>query len=92
MKEVSYGDLGKCCNILSRLSFFRTFGADDIPRIAEKNKRFLLFEKEEYVIRERMLERSFYILLSGRLEVRKVGMMWPLLCLIRKISISWTRQ
>lgn len=55
--------------ILQKIPFFRDFNPDERERLANEQDSFVIARPKEPVVIKGSLERAFYILLSGTVEV-----------------------
>ena len=60
--------------ILQKIPFFRNFHPEERERLANEQDSFVIARPRELIVKKGSEERSFYILLSGTVEVmNKVG-------------------
>ncbi len=71
MEEVNNVTIEKILGIVERLDFFDDFSLGERRRIVNFNSHFLIYNKGEYVIKEKSNQTSFFILLSGTVSVTK---------------------
>lgn len=55
--------------VLQKIPFFRTFIPDERERLANEKGSFVVAKPNEMIVLKGSMERSFYILLSGVVEV-----------------------
>lgn len=55
--------------ILQKIPFFRDFNPDERERLANEQDSFVIARPKEQIVIKGSLERAFYILLSGTVEV-----------------------
>ncbi|WP_430461630.1 cyclic nucleotide-binding domain-containing protein [Thalassolituus sp. LLYu03] len=69
MKKAAGLSRGQVMLVLGKIPFFRSFSPDERERLADESDGFRIAAAGEYVMRAGQSERSFYILLSGGLQV-----------------------
>jgi len=71
MEIVNNIHLPKILNIVKRLSFFYDFSLGERKKIINFKSNFLVYKNNECIIKENSHSTSFYILLSGTVNVTK---------------------
>jgi CRP-like cAMP-binding protein len=67
--------------VLQKIPFFRGFMPDERERLASEQSSFVIAHPEEIIVSKGSMERSFYILLSGVVEIMDVDGNKPILVL-----------
>lgn len=55
--------------VLQKIPFFRSFMPDERERLANEQDSFVIARPSEMIVQKGSMERSFYILLSGVVEI-----------------------
>jgi CRP-like cAMP-binding protein len=55
--------------ILQKIPFFRDFTPDEKERLASEQDSFVIAQPQEMIVKKGSMERAFYIIMSGAVEV-----------------------
>ena len=71
MEVVRNLDWNKMLEILNRLDFFKHFSSYEKRKTIDMKTQFLIFRKDEYLVKENSTENAFYIIVEGEVRVVK---------------------
>lgn len=71
MKKIENLNQEKVMNILMRLDFFDAFTDEEKAFLFQFHSNFFVYEPGEYIIREHSSDTTFFILLSGTVNINK---------------------
>jgi len=69
MKKTAGISHGHIQMILQKIPFFRDFNPDERERLANEQDSFVIARPKEVIVKKGSMERAFYILLSGTVEI-----------------------
>lgn len=71
MEVVRNLDWNKMLEILNRLEFFKQFSSYEKRKTIDIKTQFLVFQENEYLVKENSSENAFYIIVEGVVKVVK---------------------
>jgi len=71
MEVIRNLDWNKMLEILNRLEFFKQFSSYEKRKTIDMKTQFLVFRKDEYLVKENSTENAFYIIVEGEVNVVK---------------------
>ena len=71
MEVVRNLDWNKMLEILNRLEFFKQFSSYEKRKTIDMKTQFLVFQENEYLVKENSSENAFYIIVEGEVKVVK---------------------
>ncbi|MFL0797936.1 MAG: cyclic nucleotide-binding domain-containing protein [Cellvibrionaceae bacterium] len=73
MKTLEKVSIKEALRIINKIPFFASFSEEEKLSIANQHSKFLMFEPHEIIIRENEPGDSFYVLLTGNVNVIKMS-------------------
>lgn len=78
MEKIENMDIQKVLGIISRLDVFNQFSEEEMKKIVEFHSSCFFYDKDEYIIEEGNRTTSFFILLSGTVQITKNACSFPI--------------
>ena len=71
MEVIRNLDWNKMLEILNRLEFFKHFSSYEKRKTIDMKTQFLIFNENEFLVKEGSSENAFYIIVEGEVRVIK---------------------